>query len=194
MRFNIDDNFDHDFNFLVRNGLVEQDRGAAPIAHTHLPCLTEMGRMQAENMAARHTMVNLRTGIVSSPGSGGGSPESEGSRNNRRSMWAGNLVFDPRSIHRPANLRQRVPSRRFYHPREGKDSTWVDDSTTPEEEYQRRYYVVEVPEIVDVGEERKWKKARRADRKSPSTVVDRVVKHDLHQDGDNDVRNRFCEY
>jgi hypothetical protein len=40
--------------------------------------------------------------------------------------------------------------------------------------------------LVDVGEERKLKKARRADRKSPSTVVDRVVEHDLHHDGDND--------
>jgi hypothetical protein len=184
MRFNIDDNFDHDLNFLVRNGLVEKDgRDSANRPPTYR--LTEMGRMQAENMAARHTMVNLRTGIVSSPGSGGGSPESEGGRNNRR-MWAGNLVFDPRSIRRPANLRQRVPSRRFYRPREGKDSTWVDDSTTPEEEYQRRYYLVEIPEVVDVGEEGKSKKARRADRKSPSTVVDRVAEHDLHHDGDND--------
>jgi hypothetical protein len=83
-------------------------------------------------------------------------------------MWAGNLVFDPRSIRRPANLRQRVPSRRFYRPREGKDGTWVDDSMTPEEEYQHRYYLVEVPEVVDVGEERKTKKARKADRKSPA--------------------------
>jgi hypothetical protein len=76
-------------------------------------------------------------------------------------------TFSPRSIHHPANLRQWVPSCCFYRPREGKDSTWVDDSTTPEDEYQRRYYVVEVPEVVDVGEERKLKKARRADRKSP---------------------------
>jgi hypothetical protein len=37
-----------------------------------------------------------------------------------------------------------------------------------------------------VGEERKLKKVRRADRKSPSTVMDRVVEHDLHHDGDND--------
>jgi hypothetical protein len=63
----------------------------------------------------------------------------------------------------------------------------VDDSTTPEEEYYpRHYYLVEVPEVFDVGEERKSKKARKADRKSPSTVVDRVVEHDLHHDGDND--------
>jgi hypothetical protein len=185
MRFNIDDNFDHDLNFLVRNGLVEKDGGgSANRPPTYR--LTEMGRMQAEKMAARHTMVNLRTGIVSSPGLGGGLPESEGGRNNR-CTWAGNLVFDPRSIRCPANLRQRVPSRRFYRPREGKDRTWVDDSTTPEEEYQRRYYLVEIPEVVDVvGEEWKLKKARRADRKSPSTVVDRVVEHELHHDGDND--------
>jgi hypothetical protein len=100
-------------------------------------------------------------------------------------MWAGNLVFDPRSIRCPANLRQRVPSRRFYRPREGKDSTWVDDSTTPEEEYQRRYYLVEVPGVVDVGEERKSKKSRRADTKSPSTVVDRVMQYDSHRDSDD---------
>jgi hypothetical protein len=44
----------------------------------------------------------------------------------------------------------------------------------------------EIPEVVDVGEERKLKKARRADMKSPSTVVDRLVEYDLHHDGDND--------
>jgi hypothetical protein len=134
MRFNIDHNFDHDLNFLIHNGLVEQDGGGRINRPPPTYRLTKMGRMQAKNMAARHTMVNLQTGIVSSPGLGGGSPESEGGRNNRR-MWAGNLVFDPRSIRRPANLRQRFPSCHFYHPREGKDSTWVDDSTTPEEEY-----------------------------------------------------------
>jgi hypothetical protein len=42
------------------------------------------------------------------------------------------------------------------------------------------------PEVVDVGEERKSNKARRADIKPPSTVVDRAVDHALHQDGDND--------
>jgi hypothetical protein len=89
---------------LIRNGLVEQDGRGRTNRPPMIYRLTEMGWMQAENMAARHTMVNLQTGIVSSPGSGGGSPESEGGQNNRR-MWAGNLVFDPRSIRRPANLR-----------------------------------------------------------------------------------------
>jgi hypothetical protein len=36
-------------------------------------------------------------------------------------------------------------TRSFYHPREGKDSAWRDESTTPDEEYQHRYYIVEFP-------------------------------------------------
>jgi hypothetical protein len=62
---------------------------------------------------------------------------------------------------------------------------WVDDSTTQEEEYQRRYYLVEVPGVVDVGEKRNSKKSKWADTKSPSTVVDRVVEHDSHRDSDD---------
>jgi hypothetical protein len=51
----------------------------------------------------------------------------------------------------PARLRQHVPSRKFYRPREGKDSDWVDDSTTSEEEYQRCYILIEVPSVINMG-------------------------------------------
>jgi DNA-binding PadR family transcriptional regulator len=149
---------DDDLGLLIREGFVTRDRTGSDGRERFR--LTEAGRSQAESIAARMPIANLRTGLVSSPSSsGGGSPELVRGQNNLQELWAGNLVFDPRSIRRPAGLRPTAPNHRFYRPtREGKDSSWMDDSTTPEEEYQRRYMWIQVPQVVSVGDDENSKR------------------------------------
>lgn len=181
---------DDDLGLLIREGFVERDRTGSDGRERFR--LTEAGRSQAESMAARMPIANLQTGLVSSPSSGGGgSPESVGGQNNRR-LWAGNLVFDPRSIRRPAGLRPTVPNRRFYRPREGKDSSWMDDSTTPEEEYQRRYVWIQVPQVVSVGDDENSKRRcfspikKSKKRKTVVEAVCQPVESPFYSEDDGD--------
>jgi hypothetical protein len=192
MHFNINNTFDADLEFLVDQGLVEvQDNDGCAGPNTCMCSvhrLTYLGRMQAESMVARLPVVNLHMGMFSSPTSWNVPPDTEGMRNNHH-IWAGNLVFDPRSIHRPAKLRQHVPSRKFYHPREGKDSDWVDNSTTPEEEYQRRYILIEVPSVINMAVGNKKRKGKKFNRGGKSTRVQEVWvpgNQGIQSDHDND--------
>jgi hypothetical protein len=69
MPFNLRDMGQDDLDFLLRNGLVKVDDDVGALTPA-MYCLTETGRIQAESMATRHTMVNLQTGVVSSPSTG----------------------------------------------------------------------------------------------------------------------------
>jgi hypothetical protein len=74
----------------------------------------------------------------------------------------------------------------------GEDSNWIDDATTPEEEYQRRYYRVVVPKAVNVraisGSKRNKKKRKRDGRivvEDVGMIQDRFNHHD-NEGGDSD--------
>jgi hypothetical protein len=58
MCYSIDDTFGDDIDFLTRNGLVEAIQPNDPTKATTYR-LTELGRVQAESMAARHTVVRV---------------------------------------------------------------------------------------------------------------------------------------